>query len=456
MIKKIALPGVLLIFAIMLPSFALLNGISVTTMRTYCSNDWRLQMSYTYGHIVKFTITNGAVVKTDTLYKSNLAGYPALNIQGNKVAFIRKDGQKVNKYLSLMDVNGNNVRDLDTFPGYYQDFDRRAIIDWPAGDWIYYNKKGADLVAPDDVWKVNINDLSTQQHVFTYKNYTSFSLSLDATKASITASTCSNASAWYCNVPHVFPPASEPSDNWPTAVSYGCGSYISPSGNYHVHFQDQAHTIIGVNTLNWSSRTATATFDIRQNPTMAQWANLPQDTVGAGKMWYPRWAVNSDKWICALAGDAYPKSNYHQLLVNWVDHQAIVTPDGPELNEAICKLGLGDQMERNCEAGDLWVAGGPCGSYEDVNGAWIATSVSSGCGASGLQPLTRSVSTLFLASDKVDAYTVQGRFLCRLDKKDIIRRKSLSISGAYIIKPISAINNGIARISIVSLDNNLP
>jgi hypothetical protein len=386
-------------------SFAELNGFAVTAMRTYCSNDGSYYYSYTLGYIVKFTIENGKVIKTDALYKDKLSSFPTLNILGNKVVFVRTDisnksqwAQDVSKHLCVIDANGAIIQDnIDTFPSRYctdiRDCHTRTYIDWPAGDWIYYSRRSGGG-GPDDIYKVKYNDPSTKQKVCTYSHngtgVYAFGLSLDATKATIVTSYCSDASAWYCNAPHLFPPSpSDPADprgDWPTDVSYGCGAYISPSGNCHVHFQDQGHSILGVNTLNWGSHTAT-TVNVRMNPDFAQWSGLPQDSVGAGKMWYPRWSVNSDKWICANSTNA--KGLYMQLLVNWVDHKVIPMPHGPDVSATAC--GSMDQQERNCEAGDLWVAGGPCGSYEDVNGAWVpASGITVGC----KNAITANVETL--------------------------------------------------------------
>jgi hypothetical protein len=447
-------------------SFASLNGFSVTTIRTYCSNDWSYYYSYTLGKIVKFTIQNGAVTRADTLYKSKLASYPTINVQGAMVAFVRTDisdkanwAQDINRHLCVVDVNGNIIQDnIDTFPSRFCSDNGnchvRTYIDWPAGDWIYYSHKSG-LSGPDEIYKVKYNDPSTKQKVCTYSHNNSgstvgvhaFSLSLDASKATIVTTNCSDASAWYCNAPHVFPPSpanpADPKGDWPSAVSYGCGAYISPSGNYHVHFQDQGHSILGVNTLNWSSRTATATLDIRENPNFAQWSGLPQDSVGADKMWYPRWSVNSDKWICANSPNA--KGLYMQLLVNWVDHQVIPMPHGPDVSQSACNIS-GMYEERNTEAGDLWVAGGPCGSYEDATGKWVSTSVTGGCAVeSQSQPLRSNLKQL-PSSEKYGVYTLQGKCLGTWDRGMI---SATLPAGIYFSACGSGGISGIAQIRVI-------
>jgi hypothetical protein len=445
MLKKIdGLSGMFLL-ALALPSFALLNGFAVTTIRNYCHNDFTLYYSRTFGNIVKFTIAEGKVTRCDTIYKKTLADFPTINLSGTKVAFVHKDSAgawnngRTKKYLSVMDADGGNVRDLDTIPGYYgEGGEAKILLEWPAGDWIYYCR-GGNVGGPDPVWKINSTDPSKRQQIFTYKCMYSFSLSLDATKSSITSTICSDAQAWYCNALYTFPPAADPRGDWPTAVSYGCGSYISPSGNYHVHFQDQGHTILGVNTLNWSSHTASATLDIRQNPSFAQWSGLPQDSVGADKMWYSRWAVNSDKWICALTQNANLLNM--QLLVNWVDHQAIAMPHGPS-NVSPSACSQTDVSERSAEAGDLWVAGGPCGSYEDINGNWVSAGICT-------EAAPRSIRTGFdgiSKSHKVNIYTAQGKLLGAWDRGTI---SATLPAGIYFAACGSGGISGTAQIRVI-------
>jgi hypothetical protein len=211
--------GVLSILAVLgltYPSSALLNGSAVTVIRTFCSNSGTLQYSRTFGKIVKFTIVDGKVTKCDTLYSKTLADFPTFNLAGTKIAFIHKDSAgawnngRTNKYLAVMDANGGNVRDLDTFPGYYgEGGESKFILDWPAGDWIYYCR-GGNIGGPDPLWKINSTDPSKRQLIYTYKCFYSFSLSLDATKSSITSNLCSDASAWYCNALYAFPPTADP------------------------------------------------------------------------------------------------------------------------------------------------------------------------------------------------------------------------------------------------------
>jgi len=75
------------------------------------------------GPIIKYSIQNNAVTKCDTIYKEYWAGYPVLNVLGTKIAFEREDlkggfdtmpENAHYRYISVMDADGKNVRDLDT------------------------------------------------------------------------------------------------------------------------------------------------------------------------------------------------------------------------------------------------------------------------------------------------------------------------------------------------------
>jgi hypothetical protein len=134
-----------------------------------------------------------------------------------------------------------------------------------------------------------------------------------------------------------------------------------------------------------------------------------------------------------------------QLLINWVDHQVIPMPHGPDVSVNVCPLGPGQYMqeERNTEAGDLWVAGGPCGSYEDVNGAWISAGVCTEVARPGLKAGAGSV----LSSQRVNIYTVQGKFMGAWDREVLAGKASSALpAGTWIIKPVLPGAAGIARV----------
>jgi hypothetical protein len=88
-----------------------------------------------------------------------------------------------------------------------------------------------------------------------------------------------------------------------------------------------------------------------------------------------RWSVNSEKWICRWIS-YYGQSNdmkfgSNQVLINWVDHQAIQTSHNPKIPNinTIDATTYCDKIMWGSTAGDLWV-NGPIGRMEDTTGTW--------------------------------------------------------------------------------------
>jgi hypothetical protein len=99
--------------------------------------------------------------------------------------------------------------------------------------------------------------------------------------------------------------------------------------------------------------------------------------------------------------------------------------------------------ERSTAAGDLWVAGGPCGSYEDVSGAWIPVAP---CASVVTHQGLRSGDLIGPPSRTVNVYTVQGKLLGAWDRGAL--SGSLA-AGTYFLVPVSGANSGIVRFSVV-------
>jgi hypothetical protein len=417
--------------------------------------------------IVKFTIQNDNVTRCDTIYEAFKADYPHLNIQGTKCAFIRRNiGQSglangpddTINYLSVMDINGGNVRDLDRYPLWVQNNNPQSpmfthTIDWPAGDYIYYTKQvkwwyEGDGVPTTEVWKVKYNDPSSKTRVVNYWSAQTFSMSLDGTRAGVTD--LSN-NEFHC-LPHAFPPAANPTkQGWDSKVWVGCGTYISPSGKYHWHFFEGGHDNWRINTWNPPTELL-ATVDVGSAdfPVWSVDKSLTSETIGRGPMEWSRWAVNSDKWIC---GCTYLYNTHvsppvgvghNQVLCNWIDHKVIVTSRNWQDSVTKCTI-------RHSDPGDMWVAGGPCGSYEDVSGAWIPTSVTTGCTLVEARQPIRSSLREFSSSVKFNVFTLQGKCLGAWDARRVSGKAWSSLpGGACIVKPVSA-GRACVRVTVSGL-----
>jgi hypothetical protein len=437
------------------------NGFAVSTSNTGCTNST----------IVKYVIQNDIVTRCDTIYKQFRATYPQLNVTGERCAFLRRSitqgdtnrsANDVYSYLSVMDINGGNVRDLDTL--YTWEFHTSQgsrnylLIDWPAGDYIYYVKEVC--YSPCDqkkdcseIWKVKYNDPSSQTKVGSYAKAYTWAMSLDATKASVCflmpwQGTNCNA-VEFNNLPHFFPPAVPPAkDGWDSKVWGGCGSYLSPSGKHHQHFYGGGHEGWRINTINIATKTLIASIDVTSYDCVG-WKTDPSvsdnDVGPGGDMGWARWAVNSDKWImgntCLRNNQVTPPVvvGMNQVLVNWIDHKAIVTSRNWQAltNPTACTKNSNDP-------GDMWVAGGPAGNYyEDVNGKWV--NVETGNIASAGERSRQMMLDIIPLPQRVKIYTVQGELLGEFNREKI---SAILPAGSYIAAPESGARNGIAKISI--------
>ena len=151
------------------------------------------------GKIVKYVIRSDTVAQCDTIYKATWVRKAVLSPDGSRVAFLRLDAKTVggqyqpgngNRYISVMDIDGRNVRDIATFKNSGGNDLSRVVIDWPAGDWIYY-------VSPSvtngwSVCKVAVADSSSKRCLFTYGKFRfgTWSISIDQSKAVIVSGLC--------------------------------------------------------------------------------------------------------------------------------------------------------------------------------------------------------------------------------------------------------------------------
>jgi hypothetical protein len=370
------------------------NGFAVSTVQTPCDLN-RFGGIHTdamtfFGNIVKFTIANDKVTACDTIYKRFRAGYPQINLQGTKIVFVRKNVAEANQagnnkaYITVMDINGANEHDIDSFSYSASGGEDASQIDWPAGDYIYYLKPlcwdwwGPPQTTCSEIWKVK-SDGSSRTRIGAYDKAYTWSMSLDGTKAGVTTilkGAGGNNLEFNC-LPHAFPPSAQPTKgSWAYDVWHGCGSYLSPSGKYHQHFNGGDHGSWTINTINFPNQlVATVVVNSTDFPAWRTDMTVSTENVGAGPdMNWARWAVNSDKWICGgtkLTNTQVipPVTVGHaQVLVDWIAHKAIVTTRNnwqATANPTACT------MRSNCP-GDMWIAGGPASgnAYEGVDGNW--------------------------------------------------------------------------------------
>jgi hypothetical protein len=359
---------------------------------------------YNVGAIVRYDIVNNKVVRCDTIVKMSTAmcQYPMLSLDGSRVAFFRWPYRAVNNTLqaiagdspriSVVDISGKNLKDLVTLPTIPGS---TSCLDWAADGTIAYAYPRADCPqnadyqecrSGDEIWTVNAynaNPASTNHRVLQipsceYVHRFAVTLALDRYSLmnyGLGNATCSMGGAhgvYYCW-------NAQTSAN--TLGSFGgCNTKVSCSGAIAFGFCSTPHTLCcgGSWTGSKYQELPGSTDQYWQTHTNAilasSWAGFPMGS-NAGVDLY-EWSANSDKWYslelcwvynCWTAGG-------NQLLVNWINQQAIMTTRNPiasSLDQGCWPLSGATSV--NASDGDFWVQP-PSAQYdyawEDTSGVW--------------------------------------------------------------------------------------
>jgi hypothetical protein len=427
------------------------SGFAVSAVNSVCGTNGKPGRT-----IVKYIVQDDKVTRCDTIFKAFQASYPHLNIQGTRCAFIRRgitqtdtarSANDIYSYLSVMDLSSGAVRDLDTFFTWEfhstQGSKLSYLIEWPAGDYIYYTKHvkwwyDGDGVPTAEVWKVKYNDPSSRSLVVKYWSAQTFSMSHDTKRAGVTD--LSN-NEFHC-LPHAFPPAVNPTKaGLDSKVWVGCGTYISPSGKYHWHFFEGGHSNWRINTWNPPNELL-ATVDVSADE-LASWAidkSLTKENIGGGPLWWARWAVNSDRWIVETTqlynmrvSPPFPQVGNNQVLVDWVGHKLIVTSQNWQADVTDCTI-------RVNEPGDMWVAGGPAAgnAYEGIDGNWYdamthAKVQDGSVGVDAMPPGRLSVKREYAGNGAATLYSLRGERIGGCPAQALGRHTSVKLrNGAFV------------------------
>jgi len=372
------------------------HGIG-TNWVALCSECWN---SFAIGQLVVYTISNGVVKPhPDTIYtrEKGFAHYPAFNFSGTKIAFFRSSsastsatatsGTTVNggkSYVSIINVDGSGLENLVEIPakpeGYGQPGSEMLPLDWPAGDWIYYEKPYA-VTSGDptgvNIWRINavtkasevVCDLSKGGQCTYWRR---FSMTADRSKMAgqtMGKYQCTEIiSGGNCVWPIPIPGCDLA--NGKTSCRAACNISISPSGSVVGSYFAGAHTEMQLNDntpnvydFGWGKGVPLSK--------VAEWAG---ENVGSGCELI-RWSANSDKWVMqnvgwyGHAGAIATGSN--SVACDWVDQVAFNITKNPKPPSTA----QGTLFINNC-TGDMWIsdpANNPnCANYEDLSGVWHA------------------------------------------------------------------------------------
>jgi hypothetical protein len=391
------------------------NGRGVSVQWRYGRLDWgpaccECGEGRWVGSIDLFTIQNGRVVATDTIYNrtQGVAYYPAFDFSGTKVAFYRAGSApgagtscvSINSgknRISVIDVDGRNLTDLCDLPmlagrSAIDNLPGEGGLDWPAGDWIYYilpRVVTSQWFANNcEIWKVNYrthenvkvckitNNAGTDFHCWYFRR---FSTTLAADRMCL--QTMYQYGCDQSGAPDILGEALLPPPNCnlqaPEARVYdaggGCNASVSASGNY-VAGWNASHALMWISRVAWpSARGALYTFTMHID-SVKKWGGLTDDSIGSDAELI-RWAANSDKWVLQQVGwyghASEISSGSNQLAGNPFDRAGIRLSWNPKIAPDPNVAGSGVITYGNC-AGDMWIDGGAAnlGKWEDTAGVW--------------------------------------------------------------------------------------
>jgi len=317
----------LLIYAV---KVCAVNGIAVGT-------HWNAPNHNLYGgfgDIVKYTILKSKVTEEKVLYKGN-SRWPTIDQTGTWVAFLHNSDKVM---LARLDGSGT-AEELCTIP---TGGNAAGFMNWPDGDWIYFNAGGFQHSKSPEFWRVNTVTKKREKVVTMVKNGStpvtqwSWGMSKNGKRLFIRCGDkdgnfgTSNGSCFFVTMPAVFPSLIELGRTAKAGVRSapisGCGPAINPSGTLGQRYPG-SHSELTFRDFNASQDKETIHIN-----TMLSWGNIT-GTGNSGN--WSRWSVNSDDWVCIMAGNKRGANGSSQLLFNIADKQAIVVKNNG-IDKGIC------------------------------------------------------------------------------------------------------------------------
>jgi hypothetical protein len=481
-----------------------INGFAVSEAARSGQYNWKtfapeggFKGATIWGKLCKFIIRDGQSVKCDTIF-NQLANYPVISLDGKHVAFYRLGATvdyAANKlvgsltdsgWISVIDTNGQNLRNLVRVGP----LDCRSATDWeyanlswPCGDWIYYERP----CKTGEIWRINVNNPSATNMLVVkylkidrskccnagctdqYANgldgwgFRRFSLCKDATRAA------GQYYGYICagNAIHCFP---MPTGDF-TAMGCligntgGCNAYISPSGKYFVFYSGSHYAI----NLSMVATNMTLTENIvpavNRAPTMGDLAQWTAARVLPYGMMI-RWAANSDKWVlisgCHYECATVSELGMDQVAMNWVESSGVAISRNAYRDMCYNSAAGWNCMNLDCLvqqgpipsnlAGDMFIAGGPANSYEDVSGQWVPVKPVDPTNAICVRESAQKPG-IELAIDKTGMRIVggdsYGSIVELIDMRGRIEWR-LAIETNFAVIPASMLNRGVHVLRIIN------
>lgn len=343
-----------------------------------------------FGKLHRYIIENDSVISDKVLDTNSqfCSRWATLNISGTKCAYfsetIGPNGgggfMATAYYVTVIDIDGKNRRnlvDLKSFGG-----DGTGYMDWPKGDWIYFNIGGIGQPKSKEMWRVN-EKTGVKELIATLPYATwVWNMSANADKIVVVKNDdtkpCANGDVLRYNWPV---DNTKPCSDASISYSTGCTAALSPSGSTVFHTTDAGHSYFGF--TQWASNSQSITtigpqggfagvgsynaWAVNCSPIKVKCADDSFYTVGNGTE-ENRWSANSDKWVCFNLGwqpaGRQMECSANQVLINWQDHKTIMVSFNPRVcvgygagNQSFCPTpaGFSAQYPRTQEAGDFVV-----------------------------------------------------------------------------------------------------
>jgi hypothetical protein len=343
-----------------------------------------------YGPIIGVTIANNTVVKRDTLFPG-VGECPSLSFDGKRAAFFRWSVQLTRDnagyhlvsgiqngphYISVIDIQTKTVTNIiqcDKPCGTVKDAD--AFLDWPAGDWIYYEKP----TETRQFYRINVKDPSRNELLCTDAGdqIRRWNLSSDAKYCGMQSNNLGGA----CKFPFVNNSVAQSDPSGAAA----CNHCVSTMGNFFGHYFAGNHEWMCIERYDHigppgsctvGSPTAPQPFDnweTHQISDLQKWGATNLTTAGGGAE-VLKWSVNSEKWAMRMigaCGQAFDPNVENCVAVNWVDSQAINLSQIPPPPYCGADASKNPKPTHCADVGDLWVDFGPGNEHkwEDETGA---------------------------------------------------------------------------------------
>jgi len=308
------LPLALLLIA---PGAVAVSGVSVTA---HWSGEFENATFYGgFGEIWRHDIRDDVVVSHQMIYEGP-AREPRINFTGTQVALIKEDGT-----IALMSIDGGPVTDL--ILGH-----PHGTIDWPEGDWIYYNLGTWGDQTSRYLRRVNAVSGDDEEVVEFESSTWRFGIARDHQRAAVRDTSVQNTIVAYDLVNDNGQMRSSRAVDVPS-----CGTAMDPEGEY---FLDGMIDHSGVDIRRWDDLEIVESFT---HVAAQAWGDRDS---GEGHN-RNHWANNAQDWLAMHVGWNLHFSNdsrgSNQVLYNWVEHARIVVTEND------------DYSYTYDSAGDFWV-----------------------------------------------------------------------------------------------------